>query len=304
MGNVYLDNQNLMFNTLTGSAKLIENDGEIKTYAVVVKCGHCGKGYFIPILLGIHASSAKAAVEIARNLGRVKKGNKNNILAVCPISDLEYKAITAINDKDLFILSDGSLDIEEHVIERRVIMQETVDDFEKNPHKFKNFSIKDISEVKTSDEYRDYHVLQRYFAPYKSGDRLVFPEKVNLRSLLDEYFYHQTIYYGMIKRHTTVLAYYLQLYGFDNDLGVKYANGMVSFKNKHGVEYTLPVSEMAKEALDKLSIQDFEKKTEQVDEIIKIKQPSRREKFKARLEKSNLYVGLKNSTNNEDESQK
>ena len=52
-------------------------DKEIKYYALVMKCGHCGVGNILPGMFLISANSKQMAVDIAKNLKRVKRSNKN-----------------------------------------------------------------------------------------------------------------------------------------------------------------------------------------------------------------------------------
>ena len=92
----------LMYDTKTGTAyRAVDTNNEHKKfYAVVVMCGHCGNGYFIPFMLNISAASEQDAVNSAMKAGRVKKNAKNKILACGEINGVEFRAIEHINDCD------------------------------------------------------------------------------------------------------------------------------------------------------------------------------------------------------------
>ncbi len=50
----------------------VRNGEDDKFFGVVAMCGHCGYGYFIPILFSVKAKDLKSAVEYAKNFPRVK----------------------------------------------------------------------------------------------------------------------------------------------------------------------------------------------------------------------------------------
>ncbi|GHU60840.1 hypothetical protein FACS189445_1370 [Spirochaetia bacterium] len=53
-----------------------------KFYSVRCKCGHVGRGNYIPLDFPIYAESATAAAAIARNKGGVKHHHQDAILAI------------------------------------------------------------------------------------------------------------------------------------------------------------------------------------------------------------------------------
>lgn len=86
----------------------MENDNNIKCFAVIVKCGHVGKNNFIPISLPIKAYSKKEASSKARWYGRVKHHNKQAILDCRQITEEEYNELIEKNNKDPYLQSHSS----------------------------------------------------------------------------------------------------------------------------------------------------------------------------------------------------
>ncbi len=74
-----------------------------KYYSVEAKCGHVGKGYYIPIVFPVRAISKEEAASIARNLPRVKHHHKDTILQVQEISREGYMSLRMQNDSDPYL---------------------------------------------------------------------------------------------------------------------------------------------------------------------------------------------------------
>ena len=60
--------------------------GEGKPYAVIVKCGHCGEGYYIPIMFTTIAESKELAAAAVKMNPRVKREDPSCILEVFEIT--------------------------------------------------------------------------------------------------------------------------------------------------------------------------------------------------------------------------
>ena len=276
--------ENIILNTRTGELKNVDLSNSTDSYAVILKCGHCGKGYFIPLLFTITANSPEMAVEIATKLGKVKKSAKSVVLGVEKIDQKTYLALEHINDCDpyFYTTTDGVFDL----YERRVAMEGLVD-FEESDIPKRNTKIPK-SVIKTADKYDDKYVLQRYFAPVRYGEKLVFPKKANMKQLIDEYLYYNTIELGFKRRKVNALSFYYQIYGENNNLGIKYNNGVVSFKdlNSDKIHY-IEVPENMKKHLDqaKEQFEEEKKKQSQSKPHKDIKIPSATEKFQKRYAK-------------------
>lgn len=79
---------------------MLEN---IKTYAVTAKCGHVGKGKYIPITFPVKAVSRKEAAASVRQYPRVKHDHKDAILSVEEISLEEYYEIKIKNNQNPYL---------------------------------------------------------------------------------------------------------------------------------------------------------------------------------------------------------
>ena len=77
--------ENVTYNTKTGAMKIFESDGQTNHYAVLVKAGHCGDGYYIPLVIGVSATSQALAVEIARHKSRIKTTRSGAVMDIIKI---------------------------------------------------------------------------------------------------------------------------------------------------------------------------------------------------------------------------
>lgn len=74
-----------------------------KYYKVTAKCGHVGKGNYVPINFAVKAESASEASQIARRFPRVKKHLWDAIIACVEISKKEYKELLRVNREDPYL---------------------------------------------------------------------------------------------------------------------------------------------------------------------------------------------------------
>lgn len=80
----------------------------MKYYIVTAKCGHVGKGCYIPIDFPVRAESKTKAAKIVRNFPRVKHHHKDAILDCCEVSFEEYSAIREKNKTDIYLYCHSS----------------------------------------------------------------------------------------------------------------------------------------------------------------------------------------------------
>lgn len=78
---------------------------ELKKYAVTAKCGHVGKGKYIPITFAVNANNSKEAAAKVRLYARVKHDHKDAIISVVEISFEEFKNLRDINSKNPYLFS-------------------------------------------------------------------------------------------------------------------------------------------------------------------------------------------------------
>ena len=284
----------LFYDTRTGTAQSFDATGSQEDcYAVLIQSGHCGKGYYIPQIRAIKADSAELAIAIAKNSSRVKTNRKNSILAVCKISQKERAAIDYINGCDPYRNTTTNTDALPYVQARRIVMQEAVD-FENTGE----YGKVPLDAVRTAEKYPEKYVLQRHLAPSFYGDKLIFPKNINLRNILDDFFYYGTIEHGFNHGKVPAIAFYYQLYGENNKLGIRYKNGRISYKYKNEVKYVKinpeiqPYLEEAKKKFkEEARIREEEEKARQEREKARpIEIKSSTERFNARYKK---YLEMK-----------
>ena len=123
-----------IYDTLTGTEviDLTEAPENLKYYAAVVMCGHCGNGYYLPVVLPIISKNADDAVALAKLTPRVKEFKKNCILCLGEIDFLEYKILRAFNDQDSFLRSSQVGYDDRSVEARRVLLLPTIEAIREN----------------------------------------------------------------------------------------------------------------------------------------------------------------------------
>ena len=174
-----------------------------KCYAVIVECGHCGRGYYIPIMFTTRASNIQNAIKDIKMTPKVKREKVNCVLDAFEITELEKFTIDALNDHDDYLL--GYVEKDSGKMKERRIAS----------------FINEDESVRTADEYHYYDVLARAFAPRYVGSDLIVPTRINRKELVDEFMKVGAIRYG-IKREDPFfpMLYFLER-GEDNELGIK-----------------------------------------------------------------------------------
>ena len=72
-------------------------------YHVTAKCGHVGKGYYIPITFAVKAGSATEAASYTRLIPRVKHDHKDAILQVEEVDIIDYLDLYYYNSFDPYL---------------------------------------------------------------------------------------------------------------------------------------------------------------------------------------------------------
>ncbi len=75
----------------------------MRYFTVTAKCGHVGKGCYIPITFAVKASSAAEAASVTRSLPRVKHHHKDAILSVQEVDQDDYEDRYYINSFDPYL---------------------------------------------------------------------------------------------------------------------------------------------------------------------------------------------------------
>lgn len=72
-------------------------------FKVTAKCGHVGKGNYVPINFAVKADSASDASQIVKRFPRVKKQLWDCIISCVEITKKEYKELRKINNEDPYL---------------------------------------------------------------------------------------------------------------------------------------------------------------------------------------------------------
>ncbi len=265
---------------VVGTYRESEDD---KSYAVIARCGHCGNGYFIPIMFGVVAKDIKTAIEVTKIRPRVKRVGTEAILDAFEITFVQKLFIDAVNSHDSYLRGEVGPN-DEYLHRRRIARQE--------PEKFKHRQDwEDPLHVvyRTSDDYIERDVLQRFFAPERQGDKLVYKNRVNHQELLDEFFYQNTIKLGIIKEYTYFISLYYQMYGEGNRLNITYKNGAFEYPVLSGNIRRVEVSDAMIQKLGELGVFNPVKPPEELDNYFpanEVSVPSQTERFQRRLAKT------------------
>lgn len=244
-----------------------------KCYAVIVECGHCGRGYYIPIMFTTRASSVQNAIKDIKMTPKVKREKINCVLDAFEITELEKFTIDALNDHDDYLL--GYVEKDSGKMKERRIAS----------------FINEDESVRTADDYHYYDVLARAFAPRYVGSDLIVPTRINRKELVDEFMKVGAIRYG-IKREDPFfpMLYFLER-GEDNELGIKLDGNILTYDFK-GEHFMFPLDEKFMKFVDRFGVKETSKKEEYYSgkyEDVKI--PSPMEKFKARMDKFKRMSG-------------
>lgn len=271
-----------------------------KYFAAAVMCGHAGNGHFVPIIFNIAAKDVDSAIDIIKASPRVKNNAQKCILGIGEISLCEYDFINFINNYDPFLIKK-----EPPNDKRKVLMPSYADVLSKyNYGKSLTNQEKEILEkildnpYKYSEDYPDFYILQKTFAPSLIGDRIVYPKKVNMDALLYEYYKNRIEFLGIKNKKPFALARCIQIFGFENEFGIRLdsSNNTIYFTNKYGKNESIKITKKSTESI--LSHEDFRlrnalKKSQRQTSIeplpeieTTIKLTSAIDKFNRRLEKS------------------
>ncbi len=75
----------------------------MRYYEVTAKCGHVGKGFYIPIGFAVRAETASEAATVTRTMPRVKHDHKDAILSVREVDIFEYDDLRQVNRYDPYL---------------------------------------------------------------------------------------------------------------------------------------------------------------------------------------------------------
>lgn len=254
-----------------------------KNYAVIAKSGHCGRGYYMPVIFYQYCKDAQTAIELIKANPRIQRHQKDVILGVFELSKMERIFLGAINENDRY-LTDNIDESTEEIRERRIAYPER-EEYDPRAKRRRKYNEKAI---RTADEYSDEWPVSKYFAPRQVGDKLLYPTKVNKDELLANLFTQSCIKYGIKGGNVAFLTYYWQMYGDDNPLGVTYYKGHMFYRNKFGNYEGMPISEVLMQKMQESGAFDVQENVEEQQEIIEPKTTKKSvlDRFNRRLQKT------------------
>lgn len=267
---------------------IVDPDGNNKEYAVIAKCGHCELGYFIPIMFLQYAKDAKLAAEATRINGFVKHDDKDCILDVVELHGLEYTFIENANRGDPFLNGYITKD-DDAMINRQVADDPNIDYYKNNPT-----ITPPTQNIKTADAYYPVQTLEKAYAPIFDGNKYIYPRNLNAKQLLHDFIREKTFMRGVIKGDISYLSLYYQMYGENNELGIKLKdNKFYCFAKNTRKVYEIPQVYLNHIKESGILEKDANPKTTEPEITYKNviesptdkKRPSQVDKFKARLAK-------------------
>ncbi len=130
-------------------------------YKVVAKCGHVGRGRYIPIPFYVKANSASEAANYVKGFPRVK-AMRDNIISVDEITSEEYKAGREENRNNPYFHHTELTDEEVSLIEAQtihIINEHRANNHKKVPKENLEYSYKENKEkrkefIRKKEEYR------------------------------------------------------------------------------------------------------------------------------------------------------
>lgn len=290
MGNKTFKKDGYIFNAKGAVIAQVQSD-ENKTYAVIAKCGHCGNGYFIPIMFTVYCKDVYAAIERVKAIPRVKRDQKDVILDAFEVSEAENIFIKGICDRDPFLLGYNEV-LDPEVISRRIMHEAKASSVVKMNREASDDELKNL--IRTSDMFSESMVLQRYYAPIIQGGKLIYPKNVNRKQLLDDYFAQNVLRFGVKKGNLFFLSVYYQLYGKNNPIGLTYDGGWFTVCGLDGKLHSFSVDDVYIEKLKNSGVFERdkqlaleEKKLKELEDLNSVKVPSALEKFNRRMAKFN-----------------
>ena len=264
-----------------------END---KRFAVIVRCGHCGDGNFIPIMFTVLCKDIYTAIEAVKTNPRVQRDKEDVILAAFEITEHEQFFIEAINDHDPYLRGMHRKD-DDQILDRRVYAFN-------DKHSINSAYNKRLDEriIKTADEYRPYYVLERTFAPRRQGNKIVpATTRINKDELLKEFFKASCIRFSIKQGNPFMLCLYYQQYGKNNELGIKYETGYLHFYSD-GKKRTFEVPDemcvfMDAKIAEEKQQEKLQRERVEYSSLKPSKRMSNTEKFYSRMQKHYQKIG-------------
>ncbi len=163
------------------------NRQKAKSYVIIAQGGHCGNGYFIPMISWCRAQSPKEASEKIIDLARVKKDKKHAIMYVDQITTMEGLLIEFINNYDTYLTASN---IDNELDSRRLNIPYMVEIYNniQNGHQKNQSRYSNIDHIITRNSFSEDYPIQRHIAPYYDGNKYVYDKTIDMHELLRDFF--------------------------------------------------------------------------------------------------------------------
>lgn len=244
--------------------RLLDEDNKGKEFLLVVKCGHCGTGYYIPVIFSCYSKDKETAIQRIKGMPRVK-GDQDDFLLDCfEVSKAESYLVKAINDHDPYLCGGPNEEYDEvRKCARRCMQDARVKQILKDNEGISDEELSRI--IKTADMFKERYVLQRYFGPMIRNGELYHLNKYSRKQMLEEYFAHSVLRLGIQGGDVYFLSMLYQIYGKNNPLGLVYDNGKFLYKNEYGKVFTYEINDIYMGKLIESGVFERDKESEKAE---------------------------------------
>ena len=264
-----------------------------KNFAVIARCGHCGRGYYIPVIFSVYCKDIYTAIDRVKAIPRVKRDQKDVIIDAFEITQLEDHLINSISDRDSFLKGFYDKDSPE-IQERRLLVGSRVEDVFNENSDIPEEELKQM--LRTADVFDESFVLQRQFAPMIQGNRIIYSSRYDRKQLLEDYFTQAVLRHGVKKANAYFMSMYYQIYGKNNKLGLVFDNGWFIYREKDGKLRSYAVDDVYYQKLIESGVFERDKKIEEervLFESGQTKQVSAIDRFNRRMSRFNEKQNVK-----------
>lgn len=300
-----------LINKRGGISHIIDlSDG--KNFCAFGQGAHCGTAYYMPTVLVCKCSDIESAKALIKNVGRIKKDRKGEIMDIFEITQSEAEYILECNQwHDPYYnykYSENFDQRNELVRDRRVVHKDMIDKLMADPE---NEIYKKI-EIRTQDKYdKLFNAFEGNFAPVLENGKYKFP-KVDRNKALNDYYRSTLRRYGINKNDPYIITYYYMMFGPRHLYGIHLEDNYICysyFKNDERIFNKVEIPELmlnklktaekegrigeARLRLEKQTVSPVTSKFDDIDFQGESSKPktSQTDKFKARMLKTAKLQG-------------
>lgn len=170
----------------------MEDEIKNKNYVIVAMAGHTGSGKFRPILHWVNEYNQLEANELVRSFPRIKRDQKYAIIASNECTYHEGLMVKMINDKDPFLTENNNSENDSKSINKRSAVDKMINLYRKTRDP------KYLDPIKTKIDYPfEDQILQRFCAPTRIRNEIVYDKNYDMHAMLSEYFTYYVKKYAL-----------------------------------------------------------------------------------------------------------